>query len=281
MKIAISLKDPNAVWCAPLGNLRFIEAMEAVGCPMVPVSSADIAIVDSRLNISDTVPTLLFCWRDAAEIPLMIEGTETGRYDDRENLLGYITPSKAGRRYASQTSVIWGKLVTDKPHYYLTTMPWERLWGLSWEHPTRLKDIDVSFCGLIPNAHSIVRTHREAMVSHWKDLGHLKSVGLFHSLHPEQPPLSRADAFEIVARSKVVVSPHGVCELCWRDYEAVLGMAMIVKPTCDIEASCNPFGDNVVDCNCYFRDLAEAVEVALSRYDEQREQLEQKTRKPD
>ena len=87
-----------------------------------------------------------------------------------------------------------------------------------------------------------------------------------------------SDAYTLAARSKVVVSPWGVCELSWRDYEAVLGGAIIVKPRqpyiyCSAQPWITNKGGNFVFCDPDFSDLRGAVERALNMYDEAEDRL--------
>jgi hypothetical protein len=99
------------------------------------------------------------------------------------------------------------------------------VWGQS-------RDIDVSFIGRTdyPNVEppldaALLTKHRRAVIPAIKKLG-LNVVATNEAVPP-------VDYYELLLRSKIVVSPYGVGESCLRDWEAVFAGCVLVKPRCD------------------------------------------------
>lgn len=138
--------------------------------------------------------------------------------------------------------------------------------------------VDVSFAGTVGYQHFATTLHRKRLMSQWGQLQDLRSMGMFYGGPGYKAGgnvkryMSPAAHYNLCASSKVVVSPWGVCELSWRDYEAALGCAMMVKPRGpQIEASPTPWTeDNTVWCEPDFSDLRECVDEAIEKWDNDR-----------
>jgi hypothetical protein len=89
------------------------------------------------------------------------------------------------------------------------------------------RTIDVSFCGTLNESVEPIKEHRlacrKAIRSLPKGITWEISIG---------PPVSWAKYCDLLFRSKIVVSPWGHGEYCFRDYEAVHAGCLIIKPSC-------------------------------------------------
>ncbi len=267
MNICFRFVDTEAIWVKPLAEPWFAEILCNHGINVVKCAeSAHLVICDSRLEPGPE-PTVVFCWRDAAEVP-----ADCGKWDDRDNVLGYILPIRAPGG-GSLTARNWGIFHTEKPVTFLTTMLWNQLpkiMGAVTQLPR--KTWDVSFAGTVGYAKEATRRHRAGLMHHWADLQDLRSMGAFYG----GPGASRGSLvrlmslvqhYRLCASSRVVVSPWGVCEVSWRDYEAAIGAAVIVKPRgTEVRVDASPWHAttySVVYCEPDYSDLRKAVDESL------------------
>lgn len=124
------------------------------------------------------------------------------------------------------------------------------------------RPIDVSFAGRIDypdfqnSFHgSMITSHRIACIEEIAKLPHAcrTSSGL--------NPIPFQDYVHQLLSSKIIVSPYGYGETCFRDWEAIFSGALLIKPSIDhIEGF--PFH---VPCKPDFSDLAEVVALSLER----------------
>jgi hypothetical protein len=77
--------------------------------------------------------------------------------------------------------------------------------------------------------------------------------------------LSHRDYMDVLMRTRVVVSPFGWGEPCYRDYEAILAGCVVVKPRCDwVRCSSGIYQSHMVHwCRADWSDLQEAVAKAM------------------
>jgi len=134
------------------------------------------------------------------------------------------------------------------------------------------RDIDVFFVGTTSYCNSnflrrsadLIREHREKCITAINSLKG-KSVLAFQGR-----PYTQRGYLNMLHRSKVVVSPWGWGEACYRDYEAILAGCVLVKPLSDfVISSCNIFQDSYcrwIDPN--FLDFQDSIESALDYYNE-------------
>ena len=121
---------------------------------------------------------------------------------------------------------------------------------------------DVFFAGTVDYKDDIVTWHRTAAIEAVKNLP--KSMAVVAASGRPIPPETYR---QVMRQSKIVVSPYGWGELCYRDYEAMLSGCILVKP---------PMGHvkdpllvrNVGEtCAPDFSDLEEVCQHALSLWD--------------
>ncbi|MCF8354375.1 MAG: hypothetical protein K9H48_07970 [Melioribacteraceae bacterium] len=83
-------------------------------------------------------------------------------------------------------------------------------------------------------------------------------------------PCKRDRYLELMKQSKVCVSPWGLGEICFRDFEAISNGAILIKPDMSyLETWPNIFipYKTYIPCNYDFSDLEEVVTNALNKYD--------------
>ena len=105
------------------------------------------------------------------------------------------------------------------------------------------RDIDVLFLGTNGGYVDLIRWHRQKFVETIKDMQGLKSVVDGRYGYEEYVALMR--------RTKVVVSPWGWGEWCWRDCEAIYFGCALVKPDTDYVYTYPDIfsGDNYYRCS--------------------------------
>ena len=122
--------------------------------------------------------------------------------------------------------------------------------------------IDVMFYGTTEYASPILRFHRKGAMEALRNLkGVNKSIG-------DGRQLLRPQYASTMRQSKIVVSPWGWGELCYRDFEALLSGAVLIKPNTDfITTEPNIFKEGwYLPCKVDFSDLQQVVEYALEQY---------------
>jgi len=74
----------------------------------------------------------------------------------------------------------------------------------------------------------------------------------------------------LLRTSKIVISPWGNGEWCWRDYEAIYSGAVVIKPNSDfVHAVPDLYRNNkyYVACNPDFSDLEEKISYVVENYE--------------
>lgn len=264
IRVKLNCDKADTQWTTPMDTHWFRDTVLEHGILIVD-EQPDVTIQDWHNGPPTESNTIIFDRVDTAAIT-----TSATEWDDDPRVIGYITPILADGPCCMSE---WYKTagVTAKPVVPLTVMLWDQLrntWLL--DEFTVNKDFDVSFCGMLTYGKKcsyFPRNHRGDLASQWRQLDNHASVSVFGTF-PRL--LSWREAYEVTKRSKVVVSPWGICELSWRDYEATLARAMIVKPRqSKIRVTESPWqDDNTVYCEPDFSDLRPAVDEAMERYNE-------------
>jgi len=81
--------------------------------------------------------------------------------------------------------------------------------------------------------------------------------------------LQKKDYFKLLKSSKIVISPWGLGEWCWRDYEAIHTGAILIKPdTSFVQAVPDLYQNDLyyVPCKADFSDLGEKIAYVLKNY---------------
>lgn len=140
------------------------------------------------------------------------------------------------------------------------------------------RPIDVFFAGTVkplninengvplnPEEPNLYQWHREQAVNAVNTLNHLNTVVL-----GQGQALSYEEYIEVVKKSKIVVSPWGFGEFCYRDFEAMQCGAVLVKPdTSFITYLPNIYQNDItyVPCTADFSDLEQVIATILENFD--------------
>jgi len=129
--------------------------------------------------------------------------------------------------------------------------------GRIWNKP---RTIDVFFAGRTSTYPEPVRSHRASCAEAIQAL-----TGLNVKAHKGRP-LSHLAYIDTMLRSKVVVSPWGTGEHCYRDWEATLAGCSVVKPACAWVRTEPPL--HTYECSHTWSDLEAVVHRAITEFDE-------------
>lgn len=125
------------------------------------------------------------------------------------------------------------------------------------------RDIDVSFLGTINYGdRTEIDLHRQRAIKIVEGMSVKKLLGTGKSL-------KRAAYLQRMVESKIVISPWGFGELCYRDFEAFLTGAILVKPdTGFVRSWPDMFLDQTfyVPCRPDFSDLSDVISNILENY---------------
>jgi hypothetical protein len=140
--------------------------------------------------------------------------------------------------------------------------PWiERARSRPFSDEWKSRDIDVLFIGQTNYSVPTLRQHRLCFHEVLRSLRGLKVISI-----PERQ-LSAEDYFFLSERAKIIVSPWGYGELCFRDFEAILDECVLVKPHTDfIETLGNILRPNetYIGCAPDASDLEEIIHSSLA-----------------
>ena len=256
----------EANWNHPMNTAGFNGACREFGVEVV-TDNEDVIFQDIHYCLGEIDrPTIVFDRHDTSRVTPVALSVESNPH-----VLGYCLPLLAKQPELSIAKHIYNGGVEYpfpvKPVRVVSTMLWNRMfqaWTRSIEIPQ--KTIRASFCGTVhyPSV-PFTQNHRRQMMDHWPVE---KTFAMFNGVRHYY--FNEQQQFEFIRRSRVVVSPWGVCEVSIRDYEAVMGCAMMVTPwQADMTINCNPWHErNTVYCEPDFSDLHEAISKAEDMYDE-------------
>jgi hypothetical protein len=125
------------------------------------------------------------------------------------------------------------------------------------------RDIDVLYLGTNGGYVELVNWHRQKFVEEIKKLNGLRTV--------TDGRYAYADYVTLMRRTKIVVSPWGWGEWCWRDCEAIYFGCALVKPDSDHVFTYPDIfrDDNYYRCAADASDLAAAVAAAMENWPEE------------
>lgn len=128
------------------------------------------------------------------------------------------------------------------------------------------RSIDVMFAGSTERYTPLVYRHRQTCCAAIDVLGdHLNVL----SARSKKYPLPVYD--DLTRKSKIVVSPWGNGELCYRDFDAMWCGAVLVKPGSDhVRTQPQMFVEGVTyfECSPDWSDLPQVVDLILERWDD-------------
>jgi len=127
------------------------------------------------------------------------------------------------------------------------------------------RPVDVFFAGTI-NSSSTPGLHRTQLV---KKLETIKKINPKKTIISHIGRLPKEEYFDLLKKSKIVISPWGNGEWCWRDYEAIYSGAVVIKPdTSFVHAIPNLYCNDkyYVACKADFSDLHKKISYVLANY---------------
>ena len=126
---------------------------------------------------------------------------------------------------------------------------------------TLKRDIDISFFGTTEYANALVQKHRLDCIAQLKTL---KSSFSLNRIYGKDRYIKE------LLNSKIVVSPWGYGEACFRDFEALyLGCVLLKPKTSYVTGAQDIYINNkyYVECEIDFSDLHEKVDMILQNWD--------------
>ncbi len=137
----------------------------------------------------------------------------------------------------------------------------------------RQRTIDVFFAGTVQYGDANHKSGRLISLHRSNCMGVLRSLKGLKVVAIEGKPLTLREYLHLLVDSKVVVSPWGWGEACYRDYEAILAGCVLIKPdTSFVSSRCNIFQQpGNVWVRPDFADLTDRITDALRSFDEFRE----------
>lgn len=143
---------------------------------------------------------------------------------------------------------------------------------VQFENPDRERDIDVNLVALADYpaaAQFMIPWHRRAAA---RQIIEMKGLSTIVALNRA---LSRKLYLELLTRSRIVVSPWGLGEFAYRDYEAILAGCIMVKPNTDFVRTFEPdlyqSGKYYVSCQPDFANLQDVISDIVTNYSRYRE----------
>jgi len=126
---------------------------------------------------------------------------------------------------------------------------------MKWEN----RPIDVLFMGKCTYKRPSITAHRK------RAFDKLRSINGFNIVVASERSCSCGEYFALSNYAKVIVSPWGYGELCYRDYEAYFDECTLVKPdTSHVETLGNIFEKGrYLPCSYMFDDLEETIVLAM------------------
>lgn len=193
---------------------------------------------------------------------------------------GSEAPTPPGRvestRNLRKLRVGWNKALADySPYLHLTKRTFERLpdglfkrfpwdWFFKipphWADPSRPRGRDISARFSTNHDRKTVRFHRQLIAEQLCNRLNMERVN----------PLAY---WQELRNSKVLLSPFGWGEVCWRDFEGFMCGCVLTKPQMDHLETWPPLyedGETILSVDWEMTDLESTVDFALNNYDEVR-----------
>jgi len=270
--------DPWNQWNCPFDTPAFASALLNFGWTATEDGSREHDLVFDTLSLlahdPPTSPTVVFIRADQSWP--MPDGEH---WDRDEHVLGFVLPlvTTDPESSISRDVFVHPGVEIRKPVRALTGLLWEHLAKCPfYRQDISEKTLDVVFIGTMQQGGNVfINLHRSLLRKAWSQLDDYSSVAVFVGMSPIGYVMNWEKAWEVIKTAKVVVSPWGICEISWRDYEAVLGACMIVKPRQpEFLVTSNPWREfNTVYCEPDFSDLCEAVKRSIWLHGERKEDL--------
>ncbi|PCJ18256.1 MAG: hypothetical protein COA96_16685, partial [SAR86 cluster bacterium] len=201
-------------------------------------------------------PAVFAAWKIAS---LPIERTRCGHIREHVALMG----DHADNKPVDVLSTADAMKVRPGPHY--GHYPLMARWANIEVDLSAPRSIDVSFAGRVGPYHPAVEQHRRSCCDALEAMCGRLSV----KVSPDRT-MCRASYDKMLMDTRVVVSPWGNGELCYRDIEAMLAGCVLVKP---MPYRLNTLGDvfepgTFAPCAYDWSNLESVVSDVVARWDE-------------
>lgn len=222
--------------------------------PVILAERLDSCTLSTREHAEH--PNLKQIWKIATTHPIEIQNEVKGRYH------AYLLDGN--RSVPKQLSAEALQKLHPAPGYHSYAVLDDLSSEVDLSEP---RPISAQFRGTVQYGSPTSREH--VLISEHRQ----KAMGLT-STYPggvaSEKALGRADYFAELRRTKAVVSPWGFGELCYRDFEAMLAGAVLVKPNSKHVVSWPYiFGDNqYVACKPDLSDLVEKIRHVEQNWDQ-------------
>lgn len=150
----------------------------------------------------------------------------------------------------SNLPVCWNHALSCDSHFYSDGIVTNKTYDINYmfsQYPKNLSSANLFYL------HHRVKCYRK-----------LQEIQNKHRLKVA-PTGSYNDYFDIMQKTKICVSPLGIGELCWRDFEAILSNCILVKPRIDVDTY-PPIKGRYIPVQYDFSDLEETIKQILDSY---------------
>ena len=267
MKVFYEWSDDKYMqWIFPIHLPRFQAIMTAKGWPRADsMADADVCYREDHWlsRVPPDRPTVCLCRMDTSWVPHRAQ-----KWDAHEHIKAFVLPLVTSEPESSICNQVFGS--TASPELSTPVLPFNTLLPQVMHQAPYYTMLDMNkkwdavFIGTMHHHGApFVKQHRASLRRHWHQLDHLNTLAVFVGDYQMGYAFDWKRSWELVSRAKVVVCPWGVCEISWRDYEAALSRAVLVKPRQPhMIVDPNPW-QHVVYCEPDFIDLREAVDKAM------------------
>jgi len=131
----------------------------------------------------------------------------------------------------------------------------------------KTRTIDVQFLGT--TMYDATESGSPISIHRMTCLRKLKTLSKFKTLIKQGKPLSHSQYSDSLYSSKIVISPWGCGEICYRDFEALAAGCILLKPDSSfVQTWPDIFINNktYVPCNCDFSDVEEKIKIILKNW---------------
>ena len=158
----------------------------------------------------------------------------------------------------------------NTPHYEKNLSPID-YHDLAWFKIKKEKNIDISsvHLGQIPYQEEHGFRNDLPYVKHRKDIWDIVNNLKYKTFTSDK--IRKAEYLNKISNSKIMISPFGQGEICYRDWELIQCGTIMIKPNMsNIDTIPNMYidGETYVSCNYDWSDLEEKIDFVLSNYNE-------------
>ena len=251
---------------------RLAKTQKAFKVPCILLSDAEPASLTQDLKYKLRDPNLLAVFKNTTLRPKVL-------YNQAEDYPRYILEnSYLQKRTSHEPSLEGANVSVSEPK--LSNSQCDKIYTILWDIyrsavSPNLKDIatsnidfktkrgiDVFFVGR-------VKTFYEHRMLLYEKLTTLQQLSKNLNIVAPTTCLEKSDYIELLKKSKIAISPWGVAEWCWRDYEAIYCGCVLIKPDTSFVQSVPDLYQNYkyyIPCKADFSDLGEKINYVIKNY---------------